>query len=585
MPKSTRVLLIWLGVAGLALIALGFAPFALLRGALDRLAADGSLDLFSPALGSLLQLPLRLAGAALLAASAAGLLRPDWVARTLAALRAFPGLLAADARALFRRLAGLRLTAWEGAGLAATLLLGLYARLVLLRAPMQYDEAYTVAVFAARGVWASLTDYHLPNNHIFHTLLVRLAMQLFGDAPWAVRIPAFLAGWGLILAVYLAGRALFSRRAGLLAAMLVAVWPFLVGYSINARGYSLLAFFTLLLFALAPVLLQGNRFAWLLAALLGGLGLFTVPVMLYALGVWFLWLVFLAWRQRGQAGMPFPALLAALAGCGLGMLLLAGIGYLPALVVSGPALLFGNPFVLPVGVETWQRTFWSAAAGVVNLTALDVPGWLRVLVAAGMLLSVFAGRGGLARRLGHPTLALVLFLGVIIPLQRPDLNPKLFVSLDGLLLLFAADGWCSLWERLLPERSRFAALPLAVSLAGLAFFGIQASLPDLPYLLNGDKGPEEAAVAYIAARYQPGDAVLSLFPHDPKVWYYGSRYGIPSGAYHLKDFDRAWVLASRTMREMLGELGPRSRPMTPEDCVLQETLLDMPIYLCQRTPD
>jgi hypothetical protein len=60
--------------------------------------------------------------------------------------------------------------------------------------PFKHDEAYTVTVFANQPLWGALSDYHLPNNHLFHTLLVHLTYSLFGYSQWAVRLPALLAG-------------------------------------------------------------------------------------------------------------------------------------------------------------------------------------------------------------------------------------------------------------------------------------------------------------------------------------------------------------------------------------------------------
>ncbi|PKO04579.1 MAG: hypothetical protein CVU41_16175 [Chloroflexi bacterium HGW-Chloroflexi-3] len=45
-----------------------------------------------------------------------------------------------------------------------------------------------------------LSDYHFPNNHVFHTFLVHLTYKLFGPYEWAVRMPAFIAS--LLLAPF-----------------------------------------------------------------------------------------------------------------------------------------------------------------------------------------------------------------------------------------------------------------------------------------------------------------------------------------------------------------------------------------------
>jgi len=66
----------------------------------------------------------------------------------------------------------------------------------------------------------------------------------FGDSEFALRTVSALAGIGLIPVLYIAARELVNRRAGLIAAWLVAVNPLLVWYSQEARSYSLMLLFT-----------------------------------------------------------------------------------------------------------------------------------------------------------------------------------------------------------------------------------------------------------------------------------------------------------------------------------------------------
>ncbi len=66
-------------------------------------------------------------------------------------------------------------------------------------------------------------------------------VHLFGAGEVALRSLSALAGTSLIAIAYLCGRELVSRRAGLLAAAFVAVNPFMVWYSQEAREYMLVA--------------------------------------------------------------------------------------------------------------------------------------------------------------------------------------------------------------------------------------------------------------------------------------------------------------------------------------------------------
>ncbi len=65
--------------------------------------------------------------------------------------------------------------------------------------------------------------------------------KLFGHGEVALRSFSALAGTAAIPVAYLAGRELVSRRAGVVAAALVALSPFMIWYSQEAREYMLLA--------------------------------------------------------------------------------------------------------------------------------------------------------------------------------------------------------------------------------------------------------------------------------------------------------------------------------------------------------
>lgn len=114
--------------------------------------------------------------------------------------------LAADAAALWAWVHGARLARFETLALGALVCAALLARVVRLNAPMQHDEAYTVIAFASRPLIAVISDYHLPNNHIFHSLLVHPAIRLMGMQPWAVRLAALSAGLLLLPVAYALAR-------------------------------------------------------------------------------------------------------------------------------------------------------------------------------------------------------------------------------------------------------------------------------------------------------------------------------------------------------------------------------------------
>lgn len=125
----------------------------------------------------------------------------------------------------------------------------------------------------------------------------------FGNWVWGLRILPTLFGVATIAAIYWLNRVAFSRRAGLLAAALMAVSPFAVYLSQEGRHYTLPMFLITLALA-ALVQMQQDltaqkplRFGiWLSWSLINILGLYThyfcilaLIAQIFALTAWMLW--------------------------------------------------------------------------------------------------------------------------------------------------------------------------------------------------------------------------------------------------------------------------------------------------------
>jgi len=115
--------------------------------------------------------------------------------------------------------------------------------------------------------------------------------SLFGLGEVGIRTLSALAGTATIPVAYGAGAVLVSRRAGLVAAALVAVNPFLVWYSQEARSYALLALLgagTVLAFGHA---LRGSG-RWLAGwAVISALAIATHYYALFLVGAEVVWLL------------------------------------------------------------------------------------------------------------------------------------------------------------------------------------------------------------------------------------------------------------------------------------------------------
>jgi len=173
--------------------------------------------------------------------------------------------------------------------LALLTILGALLRILELQRPMGSDESASWIYYASKPLVIGLTIYGSPNNHPLHTDLMHISDALLGDAEWALRLPAFIAGVVMIPLTFVFGRTI-GERGALIAAALTATWPALVDYSTDGRGYTLLCCFTLIAAAsMVELARSGNTTAALIFALAAALGFFTVPVMLYpfvALLVW-----------------------------------------------------------------------------------------------------------------------------------------------------------------------------------------------------------------------------------------------------------------------------------------------------------
>ena len=128
--------------------------------------------------------------------------------------------------------------------------------------------------------------------------------KAFGTGEVGLRSLSALFGAATVPLGYCIGAELASRRAGLIAAALVAVNPMLIWYSQEARSYALLVFFcaaSLLFFARALRTRSGRDLA--LWALASALALCSHYFAVFAVGIEALWLL-VALRSRWRVVLP-----------------------------------------------------------------------------------------------------------------------------------------------------------------------------------------------------------------------------------------------------------------------------------------
>jgi 4-amino-4-deoxy-L-arabinose transferase-like glycosyltransferase len=135
--------------------------------------------------------------------------------------------------------------------------------------------------------------------------------KAFGTGEVGLRSLSALFGAATVPLVYCVGAELSSRRAGLIAAALVAVSPMLIWYSQEARSYALLVLFctaSLYFFVRALRTRKGRDLA--LWALASALALCSHYFAFFAVAIEAIWLL-VALRSRWRVVLPALALVAA----------------------------------------------------------------------------------------------------------------------------------------------------------------------------------------------------------------------------------------------------------------------------------
>lgn len=391
---------------------------------------------------------------------------------------------------LTRRLAGIVLLVLTLAGLAF--------RLVAWGHSLIGDELSTLWIVSSfdltRVVSEVSSDAEISPPLYF--VLAWLATQL-GSAPELVRLPALIAGTAAIPLSYLLGLRLSGRTAGLAAAAVMALSPFMVTFSTTGRAYSLMvAMLICSTLAMLAAMRSGRAHWWILFALFTCLAMYSHYTAVYYLAAQLVWLLFVS---------PYSRLPAVLATGGAALL------YLPWI----PSMLddLDSP-TLPI-LEAIQGTALSDKwLGVKQLLAgqplIDPSNLALLLVAAGIIvLAVGLVTGARREAVSEPSgptprqaLALLLALTFATAICEA------LLALAG-TDTFGARNLAATWAAL-PALAGFAA---AVSAPALGITGLVLLLAGLAAgaVKVADPGSAsldfKSAAAYIDQEAAPGDVV------------------------------------------------------------------------------
>jgi 4-amino-4-deoxy-L-arabinose transferase-like glycosyltransferase len=546
--KGSRIFFsIGLFLIAITLFGIFLSPYGFLKSIGDYLSPDGNYKSFTPALFATLRPPVLIAGLVFLLAGIGMLVFSSVAERSLLYIAHVLRRGMADCKKLFRDFSAIRLNWKESLLLVAIFILGLIPRLLLLNRPIEYDEAYTFTQFARYPFLKIISDYSAPNNHVLNTILVRIVYLLLGDQAWQIRIPAFLAGLLIILCAYMLGRMLYNKTVGYLAAGMLAALPDFIIRSVSARGYTLVVLMTLLSFIMAGYLIRSkNLFGWCLLSLFGALGFYAVPIMVYPLGVVYLWLflsIFVLDPQQYSRGNWIKYLIfSAILTTGLTVFF-----YSPILLSPNAVNIYHqNNTLHPLNFTEWFQIFPVRLDSLLTEWQGYLPPVWPVIIVIGLILSLVWIKKN--NKFKVPTqLAFILALSLLLLIQRPDSVTRIWLWIVPLLAIWSSAGLVSslLWIRSHSIRNIVTMAVPMIIIAGMAINAISYAYTAKINQWGEDPVAEEVTLAILPHITQNSYvAVNGCF--DARYWFYFFNHGIPLSVFYKKDearpFDRVFAI-------------------------------------------
>ncbi len=392
--------------------------------------------------------------------------------------------------------------------LAAILLLALALRVIMLNGPLWFDEVVTVETHLRMG-WGEMLQSYSMNHHYLHNLAAKATMEMFGETPWAIRLPALAFGLAGIAAMWVLARDIAGVIPAHATALLLALSYHHIWFSQNARGYTGLAFFCTLGLILFLRGLKSDRppGLWL------GFGVtLAATIFTHLTGAFFfvtlglVWLALIGFRAANgtltRAIVTLPLLGFAVGGA---LTILLYLPVLPSLLstVSGVAgTSAGDP------MQEYQNPLWTAYEGL--RTGIGQAGPLVTLV--GLAVLTLSGLGAAALRKSAPLFALITFGHILLTIAilltvGMRIWPRFFFTDIAFLLLLIVLGVqmiCTGLAGLTGPRLGRTLFPLA--LTGMLL--ISAALAARNF--TAPKQDLAGAVAQVEAARIPGERVYAI---------------------------------------------------------------------------
>ena len=469
------------------------------------------------------------------------------------------------------------------------MIVGAGLRFYRIETGLWYDEIITVLDSVRSPLSRIVSHFPGNNDHPLYSVLAHISVALFGEEPWALRLPSALFGIATIPALYLLGIAVSSRREAAAATLILTVSYHHVWFSQNARGYTaLLCCVLLATYALVRWFETGRK------SLLGWYALFTaIGAYAHLTGVLVclsqaLVCLFAAFSRSGsRARADWRALSSGFVGAGL----LTALFYAP--MVTDVSAVFATKAVAsnPVATPAW-------AIGAA-LRGLQVGFGTLWGIAIGGLVFV-AGAWSYFRE--RPTVSLLLLLPLPVTAiaalaVNSTIRPRFLFFALGFGLLVTVRGAAAiggLTARL--TAGRFSPQQMAtVMVAFVTLAAVILSIRSLPYGYRYPKQDYEQAVAFIERTKSETDvaAVVNGPTAIPVLQYLGRTWERANGASELRQLrdEGAPVWVMYTFPSYIEARQPDLWAMLRNECVeireFEGTVADgnISVRRCAREPD
>lgn len=413
------------------------------------------------------------------------------------------------------------------------------------RSSIWHDEGYTMMLAPMSAweiIWRTARDVHPP----LYYLVLHFWMQLFGTSELAARGLSAVFLIAAIPVAYLLVRRLWNERAARLAALFVALGPFLVRYSQEARMYGMVAFLLLLATYWLVRGLQDKAWKWwALYAVTIAAALYTHYYAVFMILVH--WIYVASYTQRSaKTGLWNPRWWVA------------NVGALALFLPWVPSALHQFMRV--------QASFW-----IPKPTGLTLPNTLLEMTIAktphaltpalryglaalfiGLLAALFVRMR--AQRRHTLLMAAYCLLGpvlvVLLSYKRPIYVDRYFV--------FASVALYSLFGIIIAQWRRGLALIGTGAVSAMLLYGVGTTLFHTPHRMA-------TIGAYVNAHFQPGDEIVSgelytffdfsYYNHTGAPVHLWSKNGVNGYGESSLIFDRSGQIVVRDLRDIHPQSG------------------------------